>query len=286
MHADTYRGRFAPSPTGKLHLGSLTVALASYLQARYYDGVWLLRIDDIDPPREVAGSADSIIGTLAALGLSPDEPVIYQSRNSICYRQAIAELQQINQVYYCSCSRSELPADGRYTGKCRQGPLQPEKPQSIRLKCKNQNLDFVDKLQGTYTSNLCETSGDFIVQRKDGYFAYQLCCALDDAKPGITEVVRGADLLDSTPQQIYIRQCLGLASPAYLHIPLVNDADGNKLSKSDAADPLQYDNYSAAVRMALLHLNHPPPASIQTHEGLLKWALAHWQPGHLHHTTR
>lgn len=272
----TYRGRFAPSPTGELHLGSLTTALASYLQAKYHHGIWLIRIDDIDTPRITKGSADSIITMLDKYGMQPDEPIAYQSTHLPFYQQALEQLQHMRTAYSCGCSRAELNADGSYPGTCRHGLPKGKYARSVRVHAPQQALAFNDLIAGPQSDDIQHNGGDFVIHRADGVFAYQLCAAIDDAAPNITEVVRGADLLPSTGRQQYLQQLLGLTSPQYAHIPVVNGRDGRKLSKHHADAPLAYQQPLEAMRAALNHLQHPAPAYIQTFDGLLSWALKCW----------
>jgi glutamyl-Q tRNA(Asp) synthetase len=241
MNASCYRGRFAPSPTGPLHFGSLTAALASWLDARHHQGQWLVRIEDIDRPREVPGAADAQLRTLAAFGLESDSPPVRQSERDALYQAALEHLQASDAVFACSCSRRELAASGGIHRRCLHPPTPPA---ALRLRVPAQQLAFDDRCVGRFTQNLRDEVGDFVLRRVDGLWSYQLAVVVDDAEQGITDVVRGADLLDSTPRQIHLQQRLGLPTPRYLHVPLVLDVDGRKLSKSnaalpvDAADPL------------------------------------------------
>jgi glutamyl-Q tRNA(Asp) synthetase len=250
-----YRGRFAPSPTGPLHLGSLVAALGSWLDARAHDGIWLVRIEDIDPPREVPGAADGIIATLAACGLHSDEPVFWQHDRNAAYEAALARLIAARSAYGCACSRKEaddaaaaagLPP-GVYAGTCRAGTGGRE-PRSVRARVPdppNDAVSFQDRAAGSVSQQLAHQIGDFVLRRADGLWAYQLAVVVDDAAQGITDVVRGSDLLDNTPRQIWLQQALGLPTPRYLHLPVVLNAQGEKLSKQtgaaaiDAANPLR-----------------------------------------------
>ncbi len=217
MH--TYRGRFAPSPTGPLHLGSLVAALGSWLRARQRDGVWLIRIEDLDPPREVPGAASDILRTLSAFGLESDEPVIEQSTRTDAYRREFARLD--SNVYRCWCSRADLePFGGIHPATC-VAPPDPSRAPAWRVRVRDDVIGFVDQVFGRQAQNLREEVGDFVVLRTEGWFAYQLAVVVDDAAQQITEIVRGADLLDSTPRQIYLQHLLGYATPAYLHLPIV-----------------------------------------------------------------
>ncbi|HSX64808.1 MAG TPA: tRNA glutamyl-Q(34) synthetase GluQRS, partial [Pseudoxanthomonas sp.] len=238
-----YRGRFAPSPTGPLHFGSLLAALGSWLLARHAGGQWLLRMEDLDPPREVAGAARHQLDTLAAFGLHADGPVLWQSQRSPAYRQALDQLIGDGHAFFCHCSRSDLATTGGIHHACVAGSQRPDP--AVRLRVPHvATVDFEDGLQGHYRQDVFAEVGDFVLKRADGYWAYQLAVVVDDAAQGITDVVRGADLLDSTPRQILLQRALGLPTPRYLHLPVVMGENGQKLSKSlaalpvDAADPL------------------------------------------------
>lgn len=231
-----YIGRFAPSPTGNLHDGSLLAAVGSYLRARQQNGRWLLRMEDIDPPREVPGSAAGILATLSALGLNADEPPLFQSTRGDAYRAAFEELLARDLVFPCWCTRSDLTAHGgvHRHGQCVAGRIQDRAP-AWRLRTPDISIAFVDGLFGPQAENLRDTAGDFVLLRADGLWSYQLACVVDDAAQGITEVVRGEDLLNSTARQIHLQQLLALPTPAYLHLPLLRDAAGQKLAKSTGA---------------------------------------------------
>jgi glutamyl-Q tRNA(Asp) synthetase len=239
-----YRGRFAPSPTGPLHAGSLVAALASWLDARAHDGAWLVRMEDIDPPREVPGAAQDILATLADFGMTSDEPVLWQSSRSAVYADALARLQSTGRVYGCSCTRSEIAAAALmlrlapavYPGTCRAGARGPVRAQ--RLNVDDAVIGFDDRWHGQVVQHLAQEVGDFVVRRADGLWAYQLAVVVDDAAQGITDVVRGADLLDNTPRQILLQRALALPTPRYLHVPVVLSDAGEKLSKQTGARPL------------------------------------------------
>jgi glutamyl-Q tRNA(Asp) synthetase len=237
----TYRGRFAPSPTGLLHFGSLVTAVGSWLCARHAGGQWLVRVEDIDPSREVPGSTRSILASLGAFGLRPEAEPVYQSRRHAAYESAFSRLRADDHVFPCWCSRSDLAAhDGLHPhGRC-VAPASDSRPPAWRLRTPDLELAYDDALQGPQRQNLRDGTGDFVVRRVEGYWAYQLACVVDDAEQGVTEVVRGADLLESTPRQMYLQRLLGLPTPRYLHLPLVLDDQGRKLSKSAdhrAVDP-------------------------------------------------
>lgn len=263
-----YRGRFAPSPTGDLHFGSLAAALASWLRARNQHGQWLLRIEDIDPPREVAGSAASILTTLASLGLEADAPTLYQSRRSDAYAMALQKLRDADHAFPCWCSRSDLDAaraihhDLHRDGRCFTPPRGDREP-AWRLRVPDIDIAFDDLLQGPQRQNVRTEVGDFVLKRADGLWSYQLACVVDDAHQGITEVVRGCDLLDSTPRQILLQRLLGLPTPAYLHLPLAVDAQGHKLSKSSDAPAIDARDPRTALAHALRFLGQAIPDAIE-----------------------
>ena len=244
-----YRGRFAPSPTGPLHLGSLTSALGSWLLARRAQGQWWVRVEDLDPPREVAGAAAHQLATLAAFGLHADHPVEWQSQRGHLYQAAVDRLLAEDKAFYCHCSRSDLAARNgihhRCLGKTRRAAA------AIRLRVpESTQISFVDGLQGGIVQDVWREVGDFVLKRADGLWAYQLAVVVDDAAQGMTDVVRGADLLDSTPRQIFLQRALGLPTPRYLHLPLIVDALGVKLSKSSAAIAIDADHAVSALRLA------------------------------------
>ena len=298
-----YRGRFAPSPTGPLHFGSLVAALGSYLDAKHYHGTWLVRIEDLDTPRCVAGAADDILRTLEAFGLYWDEEVIYQSQRTAAYEEALHKLQESGAAYPCCCTRREI-ADSAlhgiegpvYPGTCRNGIPAGREALAWRLgtdlvryphffgnndiQNSAEVIQFDDALQGRITQNLERDIGDFVVQRADGLFAYQLAVVVDDAFQNITHVVRGADLLHSTPRQIYLQRLLGLPTPGYLHLPVVVNARGEKLGKQTLASPIDKNDAAARLFDALVFLNQRPPAELRFSkvEEVLVWAVTHWQP--------
>ena len=246
----SYIGRFAPSPTGPLHAGSLVAALASYLDARAHQGRWLIRIEDIDETRTIAGAADDIIHTLSALGMQSDEPIIWQSQRKSRYEAAFLELE--NKVYPCACSRKEitdsrvsLSSDGAaiYPGTCRTGLAEGRIARAWRLRVPNagdtlDEIEFNDRWQGPVRESLSASVGDFVLRRADGFWAYQLAVVIDDADQAITHVVRGADLLESTSRQIYLQRLLNKKTPHYLHVPVITNDRGEKLSKQTGAQAL------------------------------------------------
>lgn len=271
-----YTGRFAPSPTGPLHAGSLVAAMASYLDARAHHGRGLLRIEDIDEPRTVAGAADAIFDALAALGMHHDGEVLWQSQRKARYEVAFAQLEE--HVYPCGCSRKEI-ADSRssiasdgaaiYPGTCRHGLAEGKTTRAWRLRVPPAMSDagvmtFEDRWQGRITENLSEATGDFVLKRADGFWAYQLAVVVDDAEQGVTDVVRGADLLESTARQIYLQGLLQLRTPRYLHVPVVNNAAGEKLSKQTGATPLDLSQPLDALMLAARRLDLVVPAASVT----------------------
>ncbi len=269
-----YIGRFAPSPTGDLHFGSLVAAVASYLQAKSSAGQWLLRIEDIDPPREVPGSTENICRDLTRLGLAADGQILFQSDRTKAYELACAQLLDEEKAFWCGCSRKDLPDSGVYPGTCRDGIPTGKKPRAIRIKVNSDPIIFTDGLQGEIIDSLKTSTGDFIIQRADGMAAYQLAVVQDDAFQGVTEVVRGADLLDSTARQIWLQTCLGLPVPKYVHIPMAVNSSGSKFSKSSGTDPVRNSDPEYALKAALGFLGHKPPnANI---DDTLEWARCNW----------
>jgi glutamyl-Q tRNA(Asp) synthetase len=267
-------GRFAPSPTGDLHFGSLLAAVASYLQSKQSGGKWLVRVEDIDPPREVAGSAAGIIQELSRFGMIADDPVLFQSQRIQAYHLACRRLLESGQAYWCGCSRSDLPLSGIYPGTCRNGIPRGRKPRSIRIRVDTRTIQFHDRVQGEQSDKLEDSVGDFVIRRADGLFAYQLAVVVDDAFQNITEVVRGADLLDSTARQIHLQNCLGLPTPSYAHVPVAVMPDGLKLSKSTRSDPIRCEAPATALRLALAFLGHSAPR--RNLAGIWDWAFRNW----------
>ena len=268
----SYRGRFAPSPTGQLHFGSLVAALGSWLCARAAGGRWLVRIEDIDPPREVPGSAEDILATLDACGLPPDEPPWYQSGRRAAYDSAFAALRDAGHVFPCWCSRSDLEASGGvHRGACRVSP-HPIRPPAWRLRVPELRIAFDDRIYGHCVQDLAEV-GDFVIKRVEGWYAYQIAVVVDDAAQAISDVVRGADLLDSTARQIYLQRLLHLPTPTYAHLPLALDAAGRKLSKQDRAHPVERGDPLPALRAALAFLGQRSDAPAHTPQELLHGAL-------------
>lgn len=268
-------GRFAPSPSGDLHFGSLVAAVGSYLEAKSGGGLWLLRIEDIDPPREIAGSATRIIDDLHRLGMAPDGPVLYQSSRLDAYQHEINRLLEKGLAYPCACSRKDLPASGIYPGTCKNGITGGKEPRSVRFCVDSGSCQFTDKLQGLVSDSPAGISGDFVIQRADGLYAYQLAVVVDDDFQGITQVVRGADLLDSTYRQIFLQKALGFVTPDYMHLPVALSLDGKKLGKRIKTDPLKNQDPAIAVGQALRFLGQNPPPGLSL-DDLWAWALKHW----------
>lgn len=278
-----YVGRFAPSPTGPLHFGSLLAALASYLQAKSHGGLWILRVEDIDPPRQQDGAIDEILTALERYGFEWDGPVLYQGEGTERHRQIISKLRSSGFAYACSCSRRDLatakqgPLGAVYPGTCRNGCEGEE--YAVRVRTDNVPIGFIDGLQGARTQRLESESGDFVVLRRDGLIAYHLAVVVDDFDQGITEIVRGIDLLDSTPRQIHLQRLLNYPTPSYLHIPVAENAAGQKLSKLTGAPALPLDSASKILVAALDALGQQPPQELA--EGPLddvwSWSIKHWQ---------
>lgn len=280
-----YIGRFAPSPTGPLHLGSLVAAVASFLDARAAGGRWLLRMEDLDRPRCEPGAADIILRQLEAYGLAWDGVVLTQSQRDDAYAAALDALKARGAVYPCGCTRSQLVhaprnAEGEivYPGTCRAGLPPGAIARAWRVRVPDASSRFHDRIHGDLAQNLAHDVGDFIVKRADGLFAYQLAVAVDDAFQGITHVVRGADLLWNTPRQIYLQGLLGLPTPVYAHVPLITNAAGQKLSKQTRAPALPDAGRGAVLGRALAMLGHPVPADLEGARPaeLLGWASTHW----------
>lgn len=305
----TYRGRFAPSPTGPLHFGSLIAAVGSYVDAKHHHGIWLVRMEDLDMPRCMPGAADNILRTLETFGLYSDEPVVYQSHRTAAYSSALLKLQACGAAYPCLCTRKEI-ADSAvhgiegyvYPGTCRststypsrQRPLIPTeegklsaRPSAWRVRTDlapsspslpPSTIEFDDVLQGCISQNLEGEIGDFVVKRADGLFAYQLAVVIDDEFQGITHVVRGADLLASTPRQIYLQRLLGFSTPAYMHLPVAVNEAGEKLSKQTLAAPVDNSRPTAELLRVLNFLRQQPPADLDKFDvkTVLDWAIQNW----------
>jgi glutamyl-Q tRNA(Asp) synthetase len=278
-----YQGRFAPSPTGDLHAGSLVAALASWLDARAHDGLWRIRIEDIDPPREKSGAARRILAALSSFGLTADERPVFQSRRGALYQQALDRLVDAGLVYACTCSRREIVAAQRrlelpshvYPGTCRDG-TGGRAARALRVRVPDETVQFTDRACGPYAQNLAREVGDFIVRRADGFWAYQLAVVVDDAEQGITDVVRGADLLDNTPRQIWLQRVLALPTPRYLHVPVLTNARGEKLSKQTGAAALDTRRPLAELERAWRHLGFPALGA-ETVDAFLRTAVGVWR---------
>lgn len=281
-----YVGRFAPSPTGPLHFGSLVAAVASYLEARRAEGRWLVRMEDLDKPREMPGAATDILQTLEAFGFEWDGPVVYQSQRLDHYEAAIERLRAEGLVYPCACSRKEIAdsavsgIDGLiYPGTCSQGLPPGKTARAWRLRVRDEEIEFRDRIQGLLSQNLARDIGDFVLKRADGIYAYQLAVVVDDALQGVTDIVRGADLLDSTPRQIYLQRVLQLPTTSYTHVPVAANQHGEKLSKQTLATALDVGQPQTQLWDALDFLRQNPwpelrQASVDT---LWSWAQTHWQ---------
>jgi glutamyl-Q tRNA(Asp) synthetase len=284
-----YRGRFAPSPTGPLHFGSLVTAVASYLEARAAGGQWLVRVEDLDTPRVVPGSADQILRTLEDFGFEWAGPVLYQSTRTAAYESAIARLLSSVQAFPCSCSRSEIEAaqshvrlpgeDAHYPGWCRNGVREPNRALAIRFRVEEEAVEFEDRIQGQVSIDLTTEGGDFVIRRRDGLIAYQLAVVVDDHDQGISHVVRGVDLLNSTPRQLVLQRALGFEHLEYAHVPLVIDRNKMKLSKSAGAGALDLQRPTHDLWRALRFLRQSPPLELRLSglSTLWEWAIQNWQ---------
>lgn len=276
--SSAYIGRFAPTPSGHLHFGSLVAALASYLDARSVGGRWLMRMEDLDPPREEPGAQAAILKALESYGFEWDGEMVLQSDRHDAYAEVLNRLFNHGLAYACTCSRKTLaPYHGIYPGLCRNAG-HDSKDAAIRLRVPELEYHFIDRVQGEFRQHLGREVGDFVIRRRDGLYAYQLAVVLDDAWQGITDIVRGADLLDSTPRQLYLQELLGLPQPRYLHIPLITQPDGNKLGKSYRSPPLTENQATPLLLRALRALGQNPGAELAyaTPREVLDWGIAHW----------
>jgi len=280
-----YIGRYAPSPTGPLHFGSLVAAVASYLDARSHDGRWLLRMEDLDKPREMPGAADGILHMLDAYGFEWDGSILYQSQRHERYQSVLDRLIVADWVYPCNCSRREVAEIARagiegpvYPGTCRDGLSRKRAARAWRIKTDAAHLVFKDQIQGMFDHCMQRDVGDFILKRADGQFAYQLAVVVDDADQGITHVVRGADLLNSTSRQILLQYSLHLPSPHYAHIPVVAGLDGQKLSKQTGAQAISTDNAGLMLVQAMRFLGMHTPDDLEKDslDAIWHWAKLHW----------
>ena len=290
--ARPYRGRFAPSPSGPLHFGSLIAAIGSFLEARTRGGEWLVRIEDVDPPRERPGAADDILATLERFELHWDGPVLRQSARTAAYQAALEQLAAAGSLRPCLCSRAQLatlaenqrrPAGEElfHPPECVALAPGPADVPAWRLRAPDRDVEFMDRVQGIQCSNVARTAGDFVLKRRDGLFAYQLAVVVDDGFQGITDIVRGADLLSSTARQVLLQQALGLPPVTYMHLPIAVSNTGIKLSKSEDAPALSRSSPAAQAVAALEFLRQAPPAGLERAPlaEVWQWAITHWQPG-------
>ncbi len=280
----SYHGRFAPSPTGPLHFGSLVAAVASWLDARAANGRWSVRIEDVDTPRTVPGAADAILATLEACGLEWDGEVTRQCARTALYEAALERLRKAGAAYRCRCTRREIADSGLagvegavYPGTCRDRAIAIGEACAWRLRVPDGIVEFVDRVQGRVAQDVGREVGDFVLRRRDGLYAYQLAVVVDDAEQGVTDVVRGADLLASTPRQILLQRALGLPMPRYLHFPVATDARGEKLSKQNLAPALDARSAASLIPVALAFLGQDVPEGASTGE-LLAQAARRWSP--------
>ena len=287
----SYRGRFAPSPTGPLHFGSLVAAVGSYLDARHHGGEWLVRMEDLDPPREVPGAAADILHTLERYGMTWDGEVLYQGRRSAHYQEALERLDADGRLYGCACTRKEiadaaLPGLGGniYPGTCRDGVPDGRKARTLRLRVDDTDICLDDGLQGSVRQQLGREVGDFVLRRADRLAAYQLAVVVDDAAQAISHVVRGADLLDSSPRQVYLQRLLGLPTPVYRHLPVAVGARGEKLGKQTGAQAIGNADPVKVILDVLQFMQQdiPESAADATLETLWAWAIEHWDSTRLH----
>jgi len=285
-----YHGRFAPSPTGPLHFGSLIAAAGSYLQARTANGLWTLRIEDLDPPRTVDGATDAILRSLERYGMCWDREVTYQSQRTELYETGLQHLIDSDAAFPCACSRKEIREIALagaeapvYPGTCRQGITDGREVRSIRILTDNDTISFTDQVFGKVSQQLERDVGDYVVRRTDGLFAYQLAVVIDDNEQSITEVVRGCDLLDSTPRQIHLHRLLGLPVPDYVHLPMAIDSQGDKLSKRTHAAPIDDNDPLPSLWRCLDFLGQHPPEELKTVslDEFWSWALDNWSLGNV-----
>ena len=283
----SYIGRFAPSPTGPLHFGSLVAAVASYCDAKAHHGQWLVRMEDLDTPRELSGAADNILHSLEAFGFEWNGEITYQSKRDGLCAEALNHLQNQALIYPCTCTRKEIAdsyhligIDGFvYHRTCLKQAIKTHSKYSLRVQVNSGEIKFKDAIKGEITQDIQNQIGDFILKRADGLFAYQLAVVVDDAQQGVTHVVRGADLLSSTSHQIYLQQCLNLPTPYYAHIPIARNAAGEKLSKQTLAKPIDATHARQQLFDALAFLGQRPPLDLQSAslQEIWQWAIAHWQ---------
>jgi len=291
VSSSNYCGRFAPSPTGKLHFGSLIAAVGSYLEAKSHNGKWLIRIENLDKPREIPTASYEILRTIETLGMEWDHEVIYQNHRKDAYENALATLNKRELTYLCTCTRKEI-ADSSitgisgqiYSGTCRYNIQNKDRSGAIRIKTDNSIIEFKDYLYDSISQRLKSDIGDFILRRSDGIYAYQLAVVVDDAAQGITNVVRGADLLDSTPRQIYLQKILGYSTPTYMHLPVAVNNQGKKLSKQTRAAILDVSNPVKLLIEAVRFLGQEPPIELFENNvaSFWKWAIKNWHPKRIH----
>lgn len=282
-----YIGRFAPSPTGPLHFGSLIAAVASYCEAKTHHGKWLLRMEDLDKPREAKGAANTILQQLETFGFEWDDTVLYQSQRTRYYADALETLNTRHLIYPCTCTRKEIADSSSnigiegviYPGTCLKHAIKVNVPVAWRIKTTLQTISFNDTIQGKISQKLKQDIGDFILKRADGLFAYQLAVVVDDAAQDVTHIVRGADLLDSTPRQIYLQQALNYSTPHYAHVPVACNDTGEKLSKQTLASPLDTSNTAMNLIRALNFLGQAVPSDLAHEDSktIWNWALENWQ---------
>ena len=275
-----YKGRFAPSPTGPVHYGTLVAAVGSYLQAKKNNGEWLIRMEDVDITRKVDGADSDILKTLEAFGFEWHGEIIYQSEQTAHYEQALEQLISQSLIFPCLCSRKQLSESDStiYPGTCRSRQLPEKNEHALRLLSKDLTIEFNDAVMGKQSQNIKEQCGDFVIRRRDGLFAYQLAVVVDDALQNITEVVRGADLLDSTPRQIYLQQLLNYPTPDYCHLPLAVDISGNKISKSEGATKIDLQHKEQQLISVLDFLGQNPPENLvqSSINDIWSWATEYW----------
>ncbi len=280
-NSKNYIGRFAPSPTGPVHYGTLVAAVGSYLQAKKNNGEWLIRMEDVDTLRKVDGADNGILRTLESFGFEWNGEVLYQTKQIEYYEQALEKLISQSMVFPCLCSRKQLSkTDSKlYPGTCRQRSLSEKKEHALRILSQDIDIKFNDAVMGSHSQNIEQQCGDFIIKRRDGLFAYQLAVVVDDAMQDITEVVRGTDLLDSTPRQIYLQQLLNYSTPVYCHLPLAIDNFGNKISKSEGAPKVDIKNKEKLLIKTLNFLGQQPPDDlVESHiDDIWLWAIKHWE---------
>lgn len=275
--ARRYRGRFAPTPSGPLHFGSLVAAVGSYLEAKRHSGAWLVRIEDLDPPRVVPGAAEQILRTLEAFGFEWHGPVMWQSERTAAYRESFEKLLAQSHAYPCACSRS-FQEGSRCAGNCRQAAGVGQQIRSWRVRVPETEVCWKDRLRGAQCDHLSRDGGDFVVLRADGVFAYQLAVVIDDAEQGITDVVRGVDLLDSTARQICLQRHLEIPTPGYLHLPVAKNERGEKLSKQTRAQGIAASGDAVQLASALRFLGQPAPSEPGSIRELWSWAVTEWRP--------